>query len=558
MSLPNLTLVLLFIVVNLLTLQNRSSAFVHTTNLCRKIRKKSSRFHLLSINTTYNNRMRQRLGLDEIRVAISRSASMGIKDGSDDDSTLNDHARQSARYFDWWRKDPQNRSVAGVLISSFLSLLGFTMVAGPLTPALGKHFNLEVGSLFGALTSAYPLGMMIGIFIWPSLSDRLGRRNILSFSLLGSGLGLMTQALVIHGGGSLSQFLLARSVTGLFAGSSPVGKAYLADIGAKDGKLPRYLSLKDASSTLAFIIGPAAGGLLFDVRRKMIGASGQLSKAEVLDTSGSLAFVIAISAAASILASLIAGLLVQESNVLKNRLKPVRDNYPNCKKAYGDEGAPTNIESNKDDDLISCPLGRSLWAGVASVCVVSFFFNVGDSTFHAFFSTFLRNQGIATTDIGLLFTSLACVSFLVSSTLTSKILRSLGPVLTCAGGLTLVGSSLLLMGLAASGAFLIQPTFAILAGIAAIYFCGVSLYGPTIPTMLLRCVPPQKRGFIMGLDGFINTLARIVTPIISGEIYRRYNAATAFTTAGTAVVCGATIALVRRFATLHERKQIEQ
>ena len=162
-----------------------------------------------------------------------------------------------------------------------------------------------------------------------------------------------------------------------------MGKAYLADIGAKDGKLPRYLSLKDASSTLAFVIGPAAGGLLFDVRRKMIGASGQLSKAEVLDTSGSLAFVIAISAAASILASLIAGLLVQESNVLKNRLKPVRDNSPNDKKAYGDEGATTNMESNEEDDLISCPLGRSLWAGVASICVVSFFFNVGDSTFHA-------------------------------------------------------------------------------------------------------------------------------------------------------------------------------
>ena len=41
---------------------------------------------------------------------------------------------------------------------------------------------------------------------------------ILNFS--GSGLGLMMQALVIHGGGSLSQFLLARSVTGLFAGEN--------------------------------------------------------------------------------------------------------------------------------------------------------------------------------------------------------------------------------------------------------------------------------------------------------------------------------------------------
>ena len=108
------------------------------------------------------------------------------------------------------------------------------------------------------------------------------------------------------------------------------------------------------------------------------------------------------------------------------------------------------------------------------------------------------------------------------------------------------------MGLAASPAALIQPSFAAFAVIAAIYFCGVSIYGPTIPTMLLRCVPPKKRGFILGLDGFINTVARIITPIISGEIYRRYNAGAAFTTAGIPVVCGVFTTLFRRYATTRD------
>ena len=112
------------------------------------------------------------------------------------------------------------------------------------------------------------------------------------------------------------------------------------------------------------------------------------------------------------------------------------------------------------------------------------------------------------------------------------------------------------MGLAASPAAMIQPSFAVLAGIAAVYFCGVSIYGPTIPTMLLRCVPPKKRGFILGLDGFINTVARILTPVISGEIYRRYNAGTAFITAGIAVVFGAIMTLLRRYATTrNDQKQ---
>ena len=119
-------------------------------------------------------------------------------------------------------------------------------------------------------------------------------------------------------------------------------------------------------------------------------------------------------------------------------------------------------------------------------------------------------------------------------------------------GLTFVGVSLLSMGLAASGSALLQPSFSILAIIAAMYFCGVSIYGPTIPTMLLRCVPPKRRGFILGLDGFINTVARILTPIVSGEIYRRYNAGTAFATAGIAVVCGALTAVLRRYATIKD------
>lgn len=468
---------------------------------------------------------------------------MSIDTGDSENSTW-----PSSSYFGWWRKDPRNRSVGGILISSFLSLLGFTMMAGPLTPALGKHFNLEVGSLFGALTSAYPLGMMIGIFIWPILSDRVGRTNILSFSHFGSGLGLMAQAVVIQRGGSLSQFLLARSITGLFAGSSPVSKAYLADIGAKDGKLPRYLSLKDASSTLAFIMGPASGGLLFDVRRKMIKGSEELSKAEVLDSSGSLAFVISTTAAASMLASLFAWLLVQESSVFSK--KGAQENSSKKEITCSNEVASGTMKKTDDDNLVSCPLGRSLWDSVASVCLVSFCFNVGDSTFHAFFSTFLRNQGIATRDIGLLFTSLACISFFVSSTLSSRILRSIGPVVTCAGGLMMIGSSLFFMGLTAAGAGPIQPSFAALAAIAATYFCGVSIYGPTIPTMLLRCVPPKKRGFILGLDGFINTLARILTPIILGEIYRRYNAGTAFATAGIVVIFGVVIALFRLHTTV--------
>jgi predicted MFS family arabinose efflux permease len=104
--------------------------------------------------------------------------------------------------------------------------------------------------------------------------------------------------------------------------------------------------------------------------------------------------------------------------------------------------------------------------------------------------------------------------------------------------------------LIASG--ILPSSFAISAAAAAIFFTGVPIYGPTIPTMLLRCVPPHRRGFVLGLDGSTNTLARIASPMIMGVIYKRYTAGTAFVVAGVAVLSGAITALLRRYATTRE------
>jgi len=201
-------------------------------------------------------------------------------------------------------------------------------------------------------------------------------------SLLGSGLGLAAQAWVIQCNGSLKLFLATRVLTGCFAGSSPVSKAYLADVGYKDGKLPRYLALRDASSTMAFIVGPLLGGVIFDLRRTLLGGAGPIAKAaktaENIQTSGSLAFVIGVSATASAIAGCLVGFFVKEINLAQSN----KDYKPKV-----DIDDTTTNSSYADEEIIECPLGRRLWTGVGSVCLVSFLFNIGDSTYHAFFFT---------------------------------------------------------------------------------------------------------------------------------------------------------------------------
>jgi hypothetical protein len=50
----------------------------------------------------------------------------------------------------------RNLSVGAILASYFLNLLSYTLIS-PITPQLGNHFKLTIGTSFGSLSSAYLL-----------------------------------------------------------------------------------------------------------------------------------------------------------------------------------------------------------------------------------------------------------------------------------------------------------------------------------------------------------------------------------------------------------------
>ena len=94
-----------------------------------------------------------------------------------------------------------------------------------------------------------------------------------------------------------------------------------------------------------------------------------------------------------------------------------------------------------------------------------------------------------------------------------------------------------------------RPSLVFWAG-AALYQLGTPLYAPTVPTMLLQCVPRHRRGSVMGLDEAINTVARVGAPLLFGQLYHTLGAAAAFGAAGSAVLFAAVIAVLRRMVVL--------
>jgi len=408
-------------------------------------------------------------------------------------------------------------SVFSVLLSTFLNLLGFTMTI-PINVALRDHFALGMGASFGSLSSAYPLGQFGALFLWPRLSDRVGRRPVMALSLGGTGLGLALQALAVARGWSVATFLGCRFLTGCCAGASPVGKALLADIGAATGQLPRFMAWRDAATTLAFIAGPWFGGWLYSA-------------------SGSLSTVIGATAAGSIAAGVGVALCTREPT------HAVR-----TKGASATDASPSPPPEEK---LIACPLGRDLITAIATVCCVSSLYNCGSATFSAFFGPLAQDLcGVGVQQIGFAHTLLASVSFATSTLFAAQAQRALGTVFTCALGLGIVATSLLAMGAVARLAPLAHGGVLTFWAAAAFYQVGVPLYAPTVPTMLLQCVPRQQRGTVMGLDEAINTIARVSAPLVFGGLYASRGAFACFAAAATAVSAAAAVAIIRRFVVL--------
>jgi hypothetical protein len=54
----------------------------------------------------------------------------------------------------------------------------------------------------------------------------------------------------------------------------------------------------------------------------------------------------------------------------------------------------------------------------------------------------------------------------------------------------------------------------------------------------------------MGLDGAVNTLARVIAPLLMGYLYRTSGPSATFGVAGVAALSAAAIALLRRFLVL--------
>lgn len=154
------------------------------------------------------------------------------------------------------REQAAGRSAFGIIfLIVFLDLLGFSFVI-PLFPEYRDRFHLNATEV-ALLNTSYSLAQFLFAPLLGRLSDRVGRRPVLAFSLLGSAV-----AFALFGAAQTAWLLFAaRIVDGVTGGNIATAQAYVADVTTRENRA-KGMGMVGAAIGLGFVLGPALGGFL--------------------------------------------------------------------------------------------------------------------------------------------------------------------------------------------------------------------------------------------------------------------------------------------------------
>lgn len=157
---------------------------------------------------------------------------------------------------------PKKATLGFVFITLFLDVLGMGIVL-PIAPKLMASFGVAVeGSsrLYGAFVAVYALMLFAFSPGLGALSDRVGRRPVILFSLIGSAVDYLLMALAP----TLWLLFVGRALSGLTGASAPAVGAYIADVTPPEKRAQSFGTM-GMMFGIGFVVGPLVGGLLGDL-----------------------------------------------------------------------------------------------------------------------------------------------------------------------------------------------------------------------------------------------------------------------------------------------------
>lgn len=143
-----------------------------------------------------------------------------------------------------------------LFLIAFLTMLGFGIII-PILPYFAENIgasSLQIGILF----ASYNVMQLLFAPIWGALSDRIGRKPLISFGLFGFSI-----TFILFGIADTYTEMLAYRILGgiVSAAALPTVTAMVADVFPSDERA-KGMGVIGAGIGLSFVFGPAIGGFL--------------------------------------------------------------------------------------------------------------------------------------------------------------------------------------------------------------------------------------------------------------------------------------------------------
>lgn len=142
-----------------------------------------------------------------------------------------------------------------IFLTILIDLLGFGIVI-PLLTFYAEEFHATPLDI-GLLVASYSLMQFLFAPILGAWSDKIGRRPILFFSIVGSGIGYLMMGFA----GALWMIYAGRILGGITGANLSTAQAYIADVTTRENRA-KGMGLFGMAFGLGFMFGPALAGVL--------------------------------------------------------------------------------------------------------------------------------------------------------------------------------------------------------------------------------------------------------------------------------------------------------
>jgi multidrug resistance protein len=353
-----------------------------------------------------------------------------------------------------------------------LDLVGF----GIIVPILGRYAErfgangLQVGLMF----ASFSVAQMVFAPILGRISDKVGRKPVIVFSLIGTAVG----SFVTGAAGALWVLFLGRILDGASGASVAVAQGAVADIAPPEQRA-RLMGMLGAAFGVGFVVGPALGGLA---------ALGGPHVPFYL--AGSIAAVNAIAAMI--------------------RLPETKPDTSHI------------TEKHQRGTALSPALKRFALVGFLSM--------LGFAGFEATFSIWGEKQfGFTEGSASIVFVFVGVTLVAVQGGLIGPLTQRLGSRKLLRIGLSLVAVGLLLLGLSNTWPLLFVALF--------LLSLGQGMSGPSGSALVAELAPVERRGEAIGYQQSTAAFGRVAGPVMAGALFDHVGISAPFFVSGVLILC---------------------